>query len=264
MENLVFVKKENHIATIVFNQPQTGNALDFDCYMAIIQAVEECEKDDDVYVMVFTGAGKHFSSGGNIKWFKEMIETGTLLEAKQVEHSAELSYKIRNSAKPTIAMVNHAAFGAGCSIACACDFRIVTADSQFCMAFINVGLSGDTAGQYYLTCLVGLPKATEMMLTGKIVGGEEALLIGLATQLVEEDALEEVTYKFARRLSVGPRLAYKRQKELFNTYFYNNAQFVDGYDKAESSFMAECMHSEDFAEAVNAFLERRRPVFQGK
>lgn len=264
MEDLVLIKKENHIATIIFNQPQTGNALDYDCYMAIIEAVDACEQDEDVRVIVFTGAGKHFSSGGNIKWFKELIETDTLLNAEQLLHSTELSYKIRNSSKPTIAMVNHAAFGAGCSIACACDFRIVTPATQFCMAFINVALSGDTAGQYYLTCLVGLPKATEMMMTGKVVGGEEAMEIGLATQLVEEDALEEATYKFAKKLSFGPRLAYKRQKELFNKYFYNNAAFINGYDRDESEYMAECMHSLDFEEAVNAFLEKRRPNFQGK
>lgn len=264
MEDLILVKKEGPVATIVFNQPQTGNALDFDCYMAIIAAVDECEKDDSIKVIVFTGAGKHFSSGGNIKWFKQMIETDTILNADQVMHSAELSYKIRNSSKVTIAMVNHAAFGAGCSIASACDFRIVTPSTQFCMAFINVALSGDTAGQYYLTCLVGLPIATEMMMTGKVIGGEEALAIGLATKLVDDDQLEEATYKFAKKLAKGPSLAYKRQKQLFNKYFYNNADFINGYDRDESEFMAECMHSDDFKEAVNAFIEKRRPDFQGK
>ncbi|MBO5557092.1 MAG: enoyl-CoA hydratase/isomerase family protein [Oscillospiraceae bacterium] len=264
MEELVLVKKENHIATIIFNQPKTGNALDDKCYAAIIDAVDTCEADDDVYVIVFTGAGKHFSSGGNIAWFKEMIETKTILNADQILTSEELSYKIRNSSKPTIAMVNHAAFGAGCSIACACDFRIVTPQTQFCMAFINVGLSGDTAGQFYLTKLVGIPLATEMMLTGKIVGGEEAKAVGLATQLVDEDKLEEATYKFAKKLSFGPRQAYKRQKELFNTYLYDHASFIDRYDRTEAEFMAESMHSADFAEAVDAFLEKRRPNFQGK
>ena len=159
MEDLVLIKKENHIATIVFNQPKTGNALDVNCYKAILKATEECDADDDVYVIVYTGAGKHFCSGGNIAWFKQMIETETILDAGQIVLSSELSYTIRNTSKPTIAMVNHAAFGAGCSIACACDFRIVTPETQFCMAFINVGLSGDTAGQFYLTKLVGLPLA---------------------------------------------------------------------------------------------------------
>ena len=264
MEDLVLVKKENHIATIVFNQPKTGNALDVDCYRAIMKATEDCEADEDVRVIVYTGAGKHFCSGGNIAWFKQMIDTNTILGPDDVVFSSALSYAIRNCSKPTIAMVNHAAFGAGCSIACACDFRIVTASTQFCMAFINVGLSGDTAGQYYLTKLVGIPLATEMMLTGKVVGGEEALAKGLATQLADEDKLEEVTYKFAKKLTFGPRLAYKRQKELFNTFLYDHASFINGYDKMEAEFMAETMHSEDFAEAVNAFLEKRRPNFQGK
>lgn len=264
MEDLVLIKKENHIATIVFNQPKTGNALDVDCYRAIMAAVKECDADDDVRVIVFTGAGKHFCSGGNIAWFKQMIDTDTILNADDVVFSSELSYAIRTSPKPTIAMVNHAAFGAGCSIACACDFRIVTASTQFCMAFINVGLSGDTAGQFYLTKLVGIPLATEMMLTGKVVGGEEAKAVGLATQLVEEDQLEEATYKFAKKLSRGPRLAYKRQKELFNHCLYGHGNFIEDYGKEEAEYMAETMHSADFAEAVSAFLEKRRPEFQGK
>ncbi|MBO5556961.1 MAG: enoyl-CoA hydratase/isomerase family protein [Oscillospiraceae bacterium] len=264
MEDLVLIRKENHIATILFNQPKIGNALDVDCYHAIMDAVKDCDGDDDVYVIVFTGVGKHFCSGGNIAWFKQMIDTDTILNADDVVFSSALSYAIRNCSKPTIAMVNHAAFGAGCSIACACDFRIVTPQTQFCMAFINVGLSGDTAGQFYLTKLVGIPLATEMMLTGKVVGGEEAKAVGLATQLVEEDKLEEATYKFAKRLCFGPRLAYKRQKELFNAFLYQHADFAERYDKAEAEYMAETMHSADFAEAVNAFLEKRRPNFQGK
>ena len=159
-------------------------------------------------------------------------------------------------------MVNHAAAGAGFSIACACDFRFVTPKTSFIMAFVNVGLSGDTAGLYLLGKLVGPGRAADIMMTGRPVGGEEALQIGLATQCVPDGTLEEATYQFSKKLAQGAGLAIQNQKQLINRYFFNDdfRAFMD--DEATANRI--CSMSSDFEEAVNAFIEKRRPVFQGK
>lgn len=262
MEELVLIKKEEHIATITLNRPECGNALDYDMYMALRAAFDDCENDSSVKAIVLTGAGKNFCAGGNIRDFKERIATGTYIEEKEAKLAADTGYKIRNCTKPVIAMVNHAAAGAGCSIACACDFRIVTPSSAFIMAFVNVALPGDTDGLYFLAKLAGITKAEEMMMTGRPVGGEEAYACGLATKVAEESALSEVTYKLAKRLAFGPSKAIAYQKQLFNQYFYNEQLKAFGEDEAKATM--DCSRSDDFKEAVNAFLEKRTPVFTGK
>lgn len=262
MADLVIVKKEKGVGSIIINNPTCGNALDFDAYVALDAALTACEEDDEIKAIVITGAGKHFSAGGNIKDFLGRIESKTYITKEEAEMAASFGDKLRNCKKPTIAMVNHVAAGAGCSIACACDFRVVEASSQFMMAFINVALPGDTDGLYFLAKLVGVSRATEMMMTGRAVGGQEALQIGLATKLAEDGKLEETTYKLASRLAAGPSLALTRQKELINKYFYNDRLKEFGADEANSTM--ECSKSADFEEAVRAFLEKRYPKFQGK
>lgn len=262
MSDLVLVKKEAGIATLVINNPKSGNALDYDTFVALEAAVAACEEDSEVRVLVITGAGKHFSTGGNIKDFWGRIETETFITSEEAKMAASIGKKLRNCKKPTIAMVNHAAAGAGFSLACACDFRIVEPSTQFVMAFINMALPGDTDGLYFLGKLIGISRTTEIMMTGRPVGGEEAYQIGLATQLAKEGELEEVTYKLAKKLAAGPALALTRQKELINKYFYNDRLEEFGVD--EAAYTQECSKSDDFKEAVQSFLEKRRPVFQGK
>lgn len=262
MSDLVLIKKEKGIATLVINNPQSGNALDYDTYVALDTAIAECEEESSVRVLVITGAGKHFCTGGNVRDFWGRIESETFITSEEAEMAAAIGKKLRNCKKPTIAMVNHAAAGAGFSLACACDFRIVEPSTQFVMAFINMALPGDTDGLYFLGKLVGISRATEIMMTGRPVGGEEAFKIGLATQIAEEGNLEQVTYKLAKKLAAGPALALARQKELINKYFYNDRLEEFGVD--EALYTQECSRSEDFKEAVQSFLEKRRPVFQGK
>lgn len=262
MEELILLEIENGIATITFNRPKYGNALDFDCYVSLKEVLEKCEQNENVKVVVLTGAGKHFSSGGNIKDFLGRIETKTYITEEEAVMAAEVGCQLRNLSKPTIAMVNHVAAGAGCSIACACDFRIVEPSSQFMMAFINVALPGDTDGLYFLGKLIGISRATELMMTGRPMGGEEAYAAGLATNVVEEGKLAEATYKFAKKLAFGPGLALARQKQLINQYFYNDK--LKEFGKDEALYTMECSKSKDFEEAVRAFLEKRYPKFQGK
>jgi 2-(1,2-epoxy-1,2-dihydrophenyl)acetyl-CoA isomerase len=208
-----------------------------------------------------TGAGKHFSTGGDINRFKSLIETKVGILPENVKAAGAMAMAVRRCPKPVVAMVNGAAAGAGCSLALACDFRIVTEKSKFVMAFINLGLSGDTGGMYYLQKLLGTGKAIEMLMLGAPVGGSEAVRIGLANRLAAEEQLVSETYAFAKQLANKPGIALGHQKELLNEFFYGD---LEAYTEKEAEYMADCSHSADFAEAVYAFLEKRAPNFTGK
>lgn len=261
MYNEILFSVENKVATITLNRPDFGNAFAPESYKEIIQAVESCAENPAVGSIVVTGTGKHFSTGGDIKRFKKRIETKTYLNPETVALAGKMSATVRRCPKPVIAMVNGAAAGAGCSLALACDFRIVTPRSKFIMAFIKMGLSGDTGGLYYLQKLVGVGKTTELMMTGAPVVGQEAVTLGMANKLVPEEELSVATNAFAQQMANSPLAAIRRQKSLLNQFFYSD---LDEYTKQEAIFMVECSRTADFAEAVDAFLEKRSPVFTGK
>jgi 2-(1,2-epoxy-1,2-dihydrophenyl)acetyl-CoA isomerase len=256
------------VATITFNRPEVGNAFFLgedgaqDTPAEVADAVSRCAGDDSIGALVLTGSGKHFCAGGDINRFKRLIESGKYLELPNIRRVGDMAQIIRRCPKPVIAMVNGAAAGAGCSVALACDFRVMSPKSKLVMAFINMGLSGDTGGLYYLHRVAGVSLATEMMMTGRAVSGEEAFRRGIATLLAEgEDSLAETTRGFAVKLSNSPLAAIARQKELINRFFYTD---IEEYLPLEGQAMMECSHTDDFKEAVYAFLEKRPPVFTGK
>lgn len=252
---------ENKIGTITINCPESANAIGPSIYAEIKDAMCGCVINDDVNVVVITGEGKHFSAGGNIREFKELIESETYIEEKSIQLAGNTAEAIRRCPKPVIAMINGAAAGAGCSLALACDFRVMEPDSKMSMAFINMGLPGDTGGIYYLYKLLGPARTEELIMLGRPVRGEEAYALGLATRLAENGKLYEETMKLASELAAKPQLAIRRQKEMVLDFFYKD---IRAFTEAESRYMVECSRSEDFTEAVNAFLEKRKPVFTGR
>ena len=251
---------ENKIGTITINCPESANAINPSIYAEIKDAVCGCVINDDVNVVVLTGEGKHFSAGGDIREFKELIESETYIEEKSIQLAGNTAEAIRRCPKPVIAMINGAAAGAGCSLALACDFRVMEPSSKMSMAFINMGLPGDTGGIYYMYKLLGPAKTEELIMLGRPVGGEEAYALGLASRLAEKGKLQEETMKLASELAAKPQLAIKRQKEMLLEFFYKD---IRNFTEAESKYMVECSQSDDFAEAVDAFLEKRKPVFKG-
>lgn len=252
---------ENKIGTITLNSPKSANAIGPSIYAEIKDAICGCVINDDVSVVVLTGEGKHFSAGGNIREFKELIESKTYIEERSIRLAGNTAETIRRCPKPSIAMINGAAAGAGCSLALACDFRVMEPDSKMSMAFINMGLPGDTGGIYYMYKLLGPAKTEELIMLGRPVGGEEAYALGLASRLAQKGKLYEETMDFALELAAKPQLAIRRQKEMLLEFFYKD---ISAFTETESKYMVECSRSEDFAEAVNAFLEKREPVFTGR
>jgi 2-(1,2-epoxy-1,2-dihydrophenyl)acetyl-CoA isomerase len=259
-ETILYEIKEQ-TAAITLNRPEVGNAFAKESYIEVRAALLEASKDENVRAVVLTGAGKHFSAGGDINRFKRLIESGEYIQTDNVAAAGKMAQAVKECEKPVIAMVNGAAAGAGCSLALACDFRVLTPRSKLVMSFIKMGLSGDTGGLYYLQRLAGAAKAAELMMTGDVVGGEEAFRLGLATVLAEEGELENAAYALAGRLALAPTLAIARQKRLMYETFYSD---LAAYSEKEAAYMVECSHSADFAEAVDAFLEKRTPVFTGR
>ncbi|MDR1765955.1 MAG: enoyl-CoA hydratase/isomerase family protein [Lachnospiraceae bacterium] len=256
----------DRVATITLNRPEVGNAFHATSYPEIRGAFEACGADPEVGAVIITGAGKNFSAGGDIKGFKKNIENGTYINPDSVRRAGMMSQAARKCPKPVIAMVNGAAAGAGCSLALACDFRILTPKSKLILAFINMGLPGDTGAMYYAVRHLGVAKTIEMLMTGDPVDGEKADKLGLVTILAEEDKLAETTYAFAKKMAAKPLYAIKRQKEILYNYFAGgNTPFtLEDYTDTEAESMAECSRTADYAEAVNAFLEKRSPQFIGR
>lgn len=261
MYEYITVEKKGTVATITLNRPEVGNAFAVTEYDEVRLAVEDCGSDPAVRVVVITGAGKNFSAGGDIHRFQQNIASGDYIKRENVLRAGGMTHAVRLCPKPVVAVVNGAAAGAGCALALACDFRILTARSKLAMAFINMGFSGDTGGIYFLERMVGIAKATELMTLGTPVDGEEALRLGLATRLAQEGALETAAAEFVALLATKPTQAIARQKRLYYEFFYRD---LTQFTQREADFMYETARTEDHQEAVSAFLEKRSPQFTGK
>lgn len=254
----LLVKVEDRVATVTINRPEVSNAFATETYGEIAVAMQELGERTDVGAIIITGAGKNFSAGGDIKRFKMLIDTKEYLKADGVADAGKMPYNIRICKKPTIAMINGVATGAGLSCAVACDFRAVQPSSKMAMAFINMGIGGDTGGIHNLVRLIGPEKTMKMAMLGDPVPGEECYRMGLASILAEEGKLEEETYAFAKKLAAKSDYGHFVQKQLVNLVAYNH--LADSL-RMEGDYMQEASRRPDFAEAVNAFLEKRKPEF---
>lgn len=257
MYKTVLLETKDNIATISLNRPEMFNSFDEMLFDDVTAAFEACNKDEDVKVVIVTGSGKNFSGGGDIK---EMA-TFKFLTPELAAKTGKMIMAVKKCSKPVIAMVNGSAAGAGCGLALAADFRIMTEKSSLVTAFINMALSGDTSCMYNLYHMVGLAKATEMMMLSAPVRGKEAFELGLATKLVELDELERATMELAEVLKKKPAVAIAGQKKVFYDTFFHD---FEKYCEVEVEEFVKCANTQDHVEAVNAFFEKRKPDFIGK
>lgn len=250
------------IATITLNSPQNLNAITADVAEEMIMALDACGTDDTIRVVVITGSGRAFSSGGDIAAMKQALNQGSaaIMLGPGVKKVSQLALAIRNLPKPVIAAVNGFAAGAGANLALVCDFRIASDQAQFIEAFINIGLVPDMGGVYLLTKAVGYAKATELCMTGAPLSAQDALKYGLVNQVVAADSLPEAVEKFAAKLAALPTLALGRIKVLVNRAAFGGFE-TDLSNEYE--YQLASAGEPDFIEGISAFLEKRRPVFTG-
>jgi enoyl-CoA hydratase/carnithine racemase len=250
----------NQIAQIHLNRPEAYNALTFEVYRELTQCFVELQKEASARVVLLSGRGKAFCSGGDVR---EII--GPLLqrdENKLLEFTrmtCELVWQMRQLSKPVIASLNGVTAGAGAILAMASDFRIAASTAKIAFLFVRVGLSGaDMGACYILPKIVGLTKATELLMTGDFISAEEALRIGLYNQVCPPENLESVTSEFVARLAEGPANGIAVTKQQINSETLPRLRQV--LDE-EAGVQAQCMLHPDFQEGYAAFAEKRKPKF---
>jgi enoyl-CoA hydratase/carnithine racemase len=252
-----FVFENNDgVATIRLNDPDRLNALTFQTYRDLEKITAEMAHDNTVKVVVLTGTGKGFCSGGRID---DII--GPLLKMKGDElykftrMTCNVVKNMRNLKKPIIAAVNGIAAGAGAMLMLASDLRIFSDKARAAFLFVKVGLSGaDMGALYLLPRIVGLGKATELVYFGDTIDAQEAHRIGLANGVVPGDILMDEAYKWANRLKDGPLYALGVTKELLE---YEANVNLETALEMEAAAQARCMETADFIEGYNAFVEKR-------
>ena len=252
---------QDGIATITLNRPERLNALTFEVYRELSDTIAALGQEDDVNVLVLTGAGRAFCSGGDVhdiigELFERDMEG--LLDFTRI--TCDLVKNIRGLPKPVIASLNGTTAGAGACIALAADMRIASTEARIAFLFVKMGLSGaDMGAAYLLPRVVGLAKATELLFTGEFISADEAVRIGLYNRVVSVEALTSTTVEFAQRLARGPAFALAKTKEMLNRELTMN---LTGALEAEAQAQAICMQHPDYREAYEAFVEKREPKFK--
>jgi len=279
MPDVLYEIRERGIAWLTLNRPEALNALSTEMQLLLAERLAEAGRDPAVRVLVITGAGRGFCSGGDVRGqvarrqlsaeaaeraaanaaagapLPENLETSV---QNLQERQAGVSLAIRVMPKPVIASVNGAAAGAGLSIALACDMRIASELARFTTAFRNVGLSGDYGGSYFLTRLAGDGVARELYFTGRVIDAAEALRVGIVNRVVPHEALEEETLALARTLADGPVGVYARMKRNLNLAAHADLRTVL---ESEALQMTLSGLAPDAREAGRAFVEKRKPQF---
>jgi enoyl-CoA hydratase len=255
---IVYEKSEG-IATITLNRPEALNAFSKEVVSEVLQALEDIRSDESVRVVILTGAGeKAFSAGADIKAMIGM----NALKARELSLMGEkLCLALENLEKPVIAALNGYALGGGLEVAMSCDLRIASENSRMGQTEINIGLIPGWGGTQRLTRLVGRTKAKEMVFTGKMIDARTAEQLGIVNMVVPADKFREAVRQFALELASKAPVAIKVAKALID----KGAEI--GLDSAlalEREGFGVVASTEDLQEGVNAFTEKRKPVFKGK
>ena len=257
-ETLYTETKEN-IAYITLNRPDRLNSFDMKLGEELYDAVKNIAEDKKIKAVVLKGTGDGFCGGGDVKeMYAAKDKSKFLRDLTKAIHKCVI--EIRKMEKPVIAAVNGHAFGAGLSLALACDIIISADKAKFGTGFIGIGLAPG-CGTQFLTKLVGYQKSCEYILTSKIFTPEEALKLGIINKLVKSDELDDTVEEFTNKFRELAPIAVGKAKMLINTSMEND---MLAHLELESKTAAFSAASEDFKEGVTAFVEKRKPILKGK
>jgi enoyl-CoA hydratase/carnithine racemase len=251
------------IGTITLDRPDRLNSLTFEIYRRLVDLFHELETDDAVRVVIVTGEGRGLCSGGDVHdIIGKLVSYGSVEMTAFARMTGDVIRNMRRLRKPVISAINGTAAGAGAVIALASDLRIASNKSKIAFLFTKVGLTGaDMGAAYLLPRVVGLAKASELLMLGDKIDAEEAHRIGLFNEVVPHEKLMERATELARRLADGPSFSIGMTKELLN-----NAMSMDLHTALDAEARAQtiCMLADDFKEFHRAFSEKREPKFRGK
>ncbi|WP_096188862.1 enoyl-CoA hydratase/isomerase family protein [Evansella halocellulosilytica] len=252
------IERSGQIAYIYIDRPEVRNALNKKTLDEMVDALHSLKIDDQVGCVVFSGSGdKSFAAGADIG----QLQQKTMIDALKKGGMQQVYDEIENYEKPTIAMINGFALGGGCELAMACDIRIASTNAKFGLPELNLSIIPGAGGTQRLTRLVGKGKALELILTGKIIDGKEAELIGLISELVEPEQLQKKTEEVAKQILAKGPLAVKLAKLSINLGAETDLKTGLMVEKLSQAIL---FSSEDKVEGTKAFLEKRKPQFYGK
>jgi 2-(1,2-epoxy-1,2-dihydrophenyl)acetyl-CoA isomerase len=256
------------IATLTMNRPEARNALSRDMMLALAEALPRLANDPAVRLVVLTGTGAAFCSGGDVKGFARNVAAGAAAapasfdtKVTDLRMRMEAVRWLHEMPKPTLAVIPGPAAGAGLSLALACDLRICADNAKLTTAFSKIGLSGDFGGSFFLNHLVGAAKAREMYFTGEVLLGTEAARIGLVNRSVPAADLPAAAAAWAAELAALPTVAVGYMKRNLNTGL--RGSLSDVLD-AEAVHMIRTFETDDHKGAAQAFVEKRAPQFNGR
>lgn len=256
----VLYDRTGDVVTITLNRPEAMNALDGATREALSAALDAAREDDSRAVLL-AGAGKGFCAGQDLHEHGESLRAGAGLGNAVREHYNPLIRELTEMPKPVVAAVNGVAAGAGASLALACDFRVLADSASFLMAFANLGLSADSGASWLLPRVVGRARATELLMLAEPVDARRALELGLATSVAPQAELGHVAGDLASRLAAGPTVAYHTIRSSLD---YAQAHELDETLELEAELQATCADTADHRNAVEAFLNKQRPTFEGR
>jgi 2-(1,2-epoxy-1,2-dihydrophenyl)acetyl-CoA isomerase len=256
-KNPLLLEYDQGIAKITLNLPEVRNALSLDIRLGLREMFNKLAEEESVKVIVITGAGQAFSAGGDIRTMEgENAVSGRL----RLKRGHGLIKTMIGLEKPIIAAVNGIAAGAGVSIAMACDLVLASEEARFMLSFSKIGLVPDLGLFYSLPLRIGAAKAKELMFMGDIIEAREAERLGMVNRVVPADKLEEEVKTLALRLAKGPGQSYAMIKSALNHWPTD----LDSLLELEATMQGVAFSSRDFDEGRKAFIEKRKPVFQGK
>lgn len=257
LETIIYEKKDS-LAWITLNRPEARNAQNDTMRAELVQVLEDSRDDDNVRVIIITGAGdKAFSAGADISEFPKRMPAD-ILRGKGTVRAVEL---IREIPKPVIAMVNGFALGGGCELAMACDIIVASDNAQFGQPEVRVGVIPGAGGTQILPRLVGEKRAKELIFTGNLITATEALELGLVNKIVPQDKLQETVIGIANAIGQHSPVIIKLAKIAVNKSLEAPLSVGMSYER---DLFAMCFGTEDQKEGAKAFLEKRKPEYKGR
>lgn len=263
MAGQVLRSQSGGILTLTLDNPESRNALTLDMSGQLCAMLREAAADTSVRAVVLTGSGGAFCAGGDVKAMAAGRDAGLTLDqrAERLRERAESSRLLHEMGKPSIAVIPGAAAGAGLALALACDIRLASSDAKFTTAFAKVGLAGDFGVSWFLTRMLGVARARELLMLAPVLSAEQALALGLVTRVFPAADFARAAATMVEELAAGPTVAYSHIKQNINAAA--DGALAPSLD-IEALRQARCMMTEDHTAATKAFANREKPVFSGR